>query len=176
MGGLLGKAPEVNGVKVAGGPQMYPALARRQAAVCHHLAVLHLGQPVLSRDPHAGRCHADDRLRRRERRHEDQRGLHRRFRQGAATGPAAATRPATPAATAPATSGCDRDAHHHARQPRRRDLQVDARRPLLDTLREQGVDLPYGCRYGGCITCAARLTAGEIDQRRQVALNNRQIN
>ena len=54
--------------------------------------------------------------------------------------------------------------------------QVEARRPLLDTLRAQGVDLPYGCRYGGCITCAARLTAGKVDQRRQVALNNRQIN
>ena len=53
---------------------------------------------------------------------------------------------------------------------------VDARRPLLDTLREQGVDLPYGCKYGGCITCAAKLMGGEVDQRRQVALNNRQIN
>ncbi|MDZ7709139.1 MAG: 2Fe-2S iron-sulfur cluster-binding protein [Roseovarius sp.] len=53
--------------------------------------------------------------------------------------------------------------------------EVEARRPLLDTLREQGVDLPYGCKYGGCITCAARLTTGEVDQRRQVALNNRQI-
>ena len=52
---------------------------------------------------------------------------------------------------------------------------VDARRSLLDTLREQGVDLPYGCKYGGCITCAARLRLGEVDQRRQVALNNRQI-
>ena len=53
--------------------------------------------------------------------------------------------------------------------------RVDRRRPLLDSLREQGVDLPYGCKYGGCITCAAKLTAGEVDQRRQVALNNRQI-
>ena len=53
---------------------------------------------------------------------------------------------------------------------------VDNRRPLLDNLREQGVDLPYGCKYGGCITCAAKLTAGNVDQRRQVALNNRQIN
>ncbi|WP_164661009.1 2Fe-2S iron-sulfur cluster-binding protein [Tropicibacter sp. Alg240-R139] len=53
---------------------------------------------------------------------------------------------------------------------------VDARRPLLNTLREQGVDLPYGCKYGGCITCAAKLTTGEVDQRRQVALSNRQIN
>lgn len=54
--------------------------------------------------------------------------------------------------------------------------QVDARRSLLDSLRELGVDLPYGCKYGGCITCAARLITGEVDQRRQVALNNRQIN
>ena len=54
--------------------------------------------------------------------------------------------------------------------------QVDSKRPLLDSLREQGVDLPYGCKYGGCITCAAKLTSGKIDQRRQVALNNRQLN
>ena len=52
---------------------------------------------------------------------------------------------------------------------------VNARRPLLEQLRGQVVDLPYGCEYGGCITCAAKLTAGEVDQRRQVALNNRQI-
>ena len=53
---------------------------------------------------------------------------------------------------------------------------VDPRRPLLGSLRDQGVDLPYGCKYGGCITCAAKLIVGEVDQRRQVALNNRQIN
>ena len=54
-------------------------------------------------------------------------------------------------------------------------FHVNDRRPLLEQLRDQGVDLPYGCEYGGCITCAAKLTAGTIDQRRQVALNNRQI-
>ena len=54
--------------------------------------------------------------------------------------------------------------------------RVDARKPLLDSLRDQGVDLPFGCKYGGCITCAAKLTTGAVDQRRQVALNNRQIN
>jgi ferredoxin len=53
---------------------------------------------------------------------------------------------------------------------------VDADRPLLDSLEDHGVDLPYGCRYGGCITCAAKLTAGDVDQHEQVALNNRQIN
>ena len=52
---------------------------------------------------------------------------------------------------------------------------VNARRPLLEQLRDKGVDLPYGCEYGGCIPCAAKLTAGTVDQRRQVALNNRQI-
>ena len=54
-------------------------------------------------------------------------------------------------------------------------FQVEANRPLLDSLRDQGVDLPYGCKYGGCITCAAKLISGKVDQSRQVALNNRQI-
>ena len=54
--------------------------------------------------------------------------------------------------------------------------QVDGRRTLLASLRDAGVDLPYGCKYGGCITCAAKLISGEVDQRTQVALNNRQIN
>ena len=55
-------------------------------------------------------------------------------------------------------------------------FEVSDRKPLLQELRSQGVDLPYGCEYGGCITCAAKLIDGEVDQRRQVALNNRQIN
>jgi len=55
-------------------------------------------------------------------------------------------------------------------------FEVSDRKSLLQTLREQGVDLPYGCEYGGCITCAAKLINGEVDQRSQVALNNRQIN
>ena len=52
---------------------------------------------------------------------------------------------------------------------------VSRGKPLLDSLRAQGVDLPYGCRYGGCITCAAKLISGEVDQRAQVALNNRHL-
>ena len=54
--------------------------------------------------------------------------------------------------------------------------KVSGRTSLLQELREQGVDLPYGCQYGGCITCAAKLIKGEVDQKSQVALNNRQIN
>ena len=55
-------------------------------------------------------------------------------------------------------------------------FKVSDRKPLLQELRAQGVDLPYGCEYGGCITCAAKLIEGKVDQRSQVALNNRQIN
>ena len=55
-------------------------------------------------------------------------------------------------------------------------FKVSDRKPLLQELRTQGLDLPYGCEYGGCITCAAKLIDGEVDQRTQVALNNRQIN
>ena len=55
------------------------------------------------------------------------------------------------------------------------EYEVDAKRPILDELRNQGLDLPYGCKYGGCITCAAKLTSGDVDQKRQVALNNWQL-
>src|SRR6478735_6529544 len=34
---------------------------------------------------------------------------------------------------------------------------VDRRKSLLDSLEGQGVCLPYGCRYAGCISCAAQL-------------------
>ena len=54
-------------------------------------------------------------------------------------------------------------------------FKVKGSKPLLHELRELGLDLPYGCQYGGCITCAAKLIEGEVDQRAQVALNNRQL-
>jgi ferredoxin len=56
-----------------------------------------------------------------------------------------------------------------------REFAVDRRRPLLDSLEAHGLSLPYGCRYGGCISCAAKLLAGTVDQRAGVALNGRQL-
>ena len=55
-------------------------------------------------------------------------------------------------------------------------LAVEADAPLLDTLEEHDVSLPYGCRYGGCISCAAKLLDGTVDQSDGVALNGRQLN
>jgi ferredoxin len=54
-------------------------------------------------------------------------------------------------------------------------FEVDGASPLLVTLENNGVSLPYGCRYGGCISCAAKLLAGEVDQSGGVALNGRQM-
>jgi ferredoxin len=56
-----------------------------------------------------------------------------------------------------------------------RSFEVDGCKPLLNTLEDQGVVLPYGCRYGGCISCAAKLLRGEVDQSEGVALNGRQM-
>ena len=46
---------------------------------------------------------------------------------------------------------------------------------LLDALEEQGVSLPFGCRYGGCISCAAKLIEGQVDQSEGVALKPYQL-
>ena len=53
--------------------------------------------------------------------------------------------------------------------------RVDRAKPLLASLEAAGVSLPYGCKYGGCISCAAKLLSGEVDQRAGVALNGRQL-
>ena len=151
-----------------------PAVARRQAALCDDVAVFHLGQPVLPRNPHQWRLHADDQLRHGRGRHGNRPGLRRRLRQGAER-PVALSRDALSGRrlherhldmTTRTITLANRDNATYA---------VDAKRPLLDSLRDQGVDLPYGCRYGGCITCAAKLIEGEVSQTAQVALNNRQI-
>jgi len=41
---------------------------------------------------------------------------------------------------------------------------------LLEAIEAAGLRLPVGCRYGACITCAARLIEGEVDQSEAIAL------
>ena len=53
---------------------------------------------------------------------------------------------------------------------------VSSFKTLLVSLQEKGISLPFGCKYGGCISCAAKLIEGNVKQTNNVALNNYQIN
>lgn len=49
-------------------------------------------------------------------------------------------------------------------------IEVAADQFILDAVEATGLRLPVGCRYGACITCAARLLEGEVEQANAVAL------
>lgn len=55
-------------------------------------------------------------------------------------------------------------------------VRVDADRFLLESLEDAGIRLPFGCRFGACLTCAASLIDGAVDQSggRSFALRRRQ--
>ncbi len=49
-------------------------------------------------------------------------------------------------------------------------VEVAENQYILDAIEASGLRSPVGCRYGACITCAARLIEGEVDQSKGVAL------
>ena len=55
-----------------------------------------------------------------------------------------------------------------------RTLMVGEDEAILDAAEAAGIALPVACRYGGCITCAARLLSGRVRQPGATALNKRQ--
>ena len=55
-----------------------------------------------------------------------------------------------------------------------RRVEVAEDQPILDAVEAAGEVLPVGCRYGGCITCAAKLLSGSVRQPNGTALNKRQ--
>lgn len=53
-------------------------------------------------------------------------------------------------------------------------LRVAEDETIIDAAEAAGIALPIACRYGGCITCAARLIDGRVRQPNATALNARQ--
>ncbi len=53
-------------------------------------------------------------------------------------------------------------------------FEVGEDEAIIDVVEAAGYVLPVGCRYGGCITCAAKMLAGSVRQPRGTALNKRQ--
>lgn len=53
-------------------------------------------------------------------------------------------------------------------------LEVAADQAIYSAALDAGVQLPIGCNYGGCITCAGKLLSGSVRQPGASALNKRQ--
>ena len=53
-------------------------------------------------------------------------------------------------------------------------LDVGETEPIYQAALKAGIQLPIGCNYGGCITCAAKLIDGKVRQPGATALNKRQ--
>ncbi len=53
-------------------------------------------------------------------------------------------------------------------------LDVGEEQPIYQAALKAGIQLPIGCSYGGCITCAAKLIEGRVRQPGATALNKRQ--
>ena len=53
-------------------------------------------------------------------------------------------------------------------------ISVGKDEAIIDAVENLGYLLPIGCRYGGCITCAAKLIEGKVKQPNATALNKRQ--
>lgn len=53
-------------------------------------------------------------------------------------------------------------------------FEVGEDEAIIDVVEAAGYVLPIACRYGGCITCAAKMISGSVRQPKGTALNKRQ--
>ena len=51
-------------------------------------------------------------------------------------------------------------------------IEVPVDQYILDAAEEQGIDLPYSCRSGGCLVCTARRTEGRSEMGEQYVLED----
>ena len=54
-------------------------------------------------------------------------------------------------------------------------LALPRTRPVLDSAQESRDDLPFACKGGVCGTCRAKVTAGEVEMRRNYALEKAEV-
>ena len=54
------------------------------------------------------------------------------------------------------------------------EIDVKYNQSIYEAALEKGLQLPIGCNYGGCITCAAKLVSGKVKQPGAKAINKRQ--
>ncbi|MBX2868424.1 MAG: 2Fe-2S iron-sulfur cluster binding domain-containing protein [Acidiferrobacterales bacterium] len=52
-------------------------------------------------------------------------------------------------------------------------IDVRSDQSIYEAALNEGIQLPIGCNYGGCITCAAKLITGKVKQPGATALNSR---
>jgi len=53
-------------------------------------------------------------------------------------------------------------------------VNVNSNESIYSAALKGSLQLPIGCNYGGCISCAARLISGKVKQPGATALNKRQ--
>ena len=46
---------------------------------------------------------------------------------------------------------------------------------VLDAAERAGLELPYSCRSGGCLSCSARLDEGETEMEEQYVLEDEHV-
>jgi ring-1,2-phenylacetyl-CoA epoxidase subunit PaaE len=54
-------------------------------------------------------------------------------------------------------------------------LTLPRAEPILDAAQHVRADLPFACKGGVCGTCRARVTTGEVDMRRNFALEDDEL-
>ncbi len=51
------------------------------------------------------------------------------------------------------------------------EADIEGDRYILESLEQQGINLPFACRNGACTACAMRVKSGKIEQHEAIGLS-----
>ena len=60
---------------------------------------------------------------------------------------------------------------HNRQQDKVYEADIEGDRYILDSLEDQGINLPFSCLNGACTACAMRVKSGKIDQHEVLGLS-----